>query len=718
MWISVLTLLPSLKNVGDYFFRDHQYKEAIKTYKMVIREIPSPEIKLRIGVSFYRIGDYLSAEKWLLESHKSQVASHKLEAESLLSQMYFKKGANEFKKGNLDSALFWFKKANDRYNIALVLYKIGNKEEARKIFQELANEGSYKSINALGIIDYREGQLEESIAWFKKLEPEKEASGNIGAALYRMSAYQDALEYFEKEDNNFFAAECYYRLEKFEDAEKCYKKYLNNESQGRIALQDTFTEGRCDDIIAPTRITNKEDALYGLAWTHYKLGKFSEAGEEFASCRLSHFSGTGQDEQAICVYYAGMSFFKIGKLSESIMYFEKLPMEYPECEFIPDSYYWSGKANFAKANYQTAIRKFETLREDYPNHELSKYACLMIGNVYYKTGKNDSAIVWFNKINTPEETLRSNWLLDEARFKTEECYFKLGEYGSRIDILRNFVRKYPKSKRVPKFELELAKYWESQNNFREAIRAYNHIIQEFSRSSLTQKAKLRLAECYFKIGSHEEAIKIYKELTHTDLRVQAQVQLAETYFSLTQYNKAIHEYEILVNDFSESDKARDAQEKIGLCYEYLGLPKEARIEWETFINKYPTDPKLWDIWLKLARTYWDEGFTEEYEKALLFIETRGKGSAKHETTFLLGSLYQDRSDYERAQSFYLKAVEQYADADSKSRALIGAAQCANSLGNLDKAQEFCHKVLLLRPNARLEELARKEEQKTKNGEQN
>ncbi len=716
MWISILILLPSLKDAGDYFFASHQYNEAIKTYKMVIRENPSSAIRLRLGVSFYVIGDYFSAEKWLLKAHESKVKNQKVEAENILKEIYFKRGISEFKKGDLNSALFWFEEAQSRYGVASALYKLGDEEEAREILQELAEKGDvvgYKSMYALGIINYQEGQFQEALAWFRKLELTRDVSGAIGATLYRMEAYESALDYFRKEGNNFFIAECYYRLGEFEESEKYYKEYLANES--------------CNQEIAPTY---EKDALYGLAWAHYKLGEFSISAEEFeefstiitqnnivdksASCLHSDSQNLKTslrpvDLRPISMYYAGRSFLKIGKLNESIRYFEKLLDGYPEYEFAPNSHYWLGKAYFIQGKYPSAMSEFEELLSNYQQNEISQYTYLMIGSVYYKTEQYDSAIVWYNQVNNhSSDKTCSNWLLDEARFKIEECYFRLGEYGSRIDILRNFVRKYPKSKRTPKFEFELAQYWESQNNFREAIRTYTHIIQEFSWSSLAQRAKLGLSECYFRIGSHEKAIKTCKELIHTNLRIQAQTQLARIYFLLAHYDKAIYEYEVLVNDFPESDEARDARYQIGLCYEYLGSQNEARITWQTFINKYPEDPKIWEIWLKLARTYWEEGFTGEYEKILLYIETQGERRPKYEANFLLGSLYQDRNNYETAQSFYLKAVAQYEDIDSKSRALIGAAQCAKALGNLEKAQEFYREVILLQPNPVLEEIAKKE----------
>ncbi|MCK4307759.1 tetratricopeptide repeat protein [candidate division WOR-3 bacterium] len=690
MWISMFILLPSLKDAGNHFFASHQYNKAIKTYKMVLRENPSSEIRLRLGVSFYMIGDYFSAERWLLKAQESKVKNQRVEADNILKKIYFKRGISEFKKGDLNSALFWFEEAQNRYGIASTLYKLGDEEEAREILQELTEKGDvvgYKSMYALGIINYQEGQFQEALAWFKKLELTRDVSGAIGATLYRMGAYESALDYFRKEGNNFFIAECYYRLEEFEESEKCYKKYLAVRNQK----------------IAPTY---ELDALYGLAWAHYKLGEFSISAEEFASCKSQVAS---HKLQAVCAYYAGRSYLKIGELNESIRCFEKLLDGYPEYEFAPNSHYWLGKAYFIQGEYHSAMSEFEELLSNYPQSELSQYAYLMIGSVYYKTEQYDSAIVWYNRVNNySSDKTCSNWLLDEARFKIEECYFRLGEYGSRIDILRNFVRKYPKSKRTPKFKFELAQYWESQNNFREAIRTYTHIIQEFSWSSLAQRAKLGLSECYFRIGSHEKAIKTCKELIHTNLRVYAQAQLARIHFLLAQYDKAIYEYEVLVNDFPEGDAARDARYQIGLCYEYLGSQNEARITWQTFINKYPEDPKIWEIWLKLARTYWEEGFTGKYEKVLLYIENQGEKRPKYEANFLLGSLYQDRNDYKDAQSFYLKAVSQYEDIDSKSRALIGAAQCAKSLGNLEKAQEFYREVILLQPNPVLEEIAKKE----------
>lgn len=627
MWISFLILIPSLKTVGDYFFTHGEYKKAVEIYNRAYREKPSPELKLKIGLSLYRLG------------------------------------ITALKKDNFNEALSQFKLGGNKYGIGFVNYKVGNKENAKKVFHDL------NDFYALGVISYQENEFKEALQYFKLAN----SPYGMGISFYRLGAYKEALDYFKKANDNFLAAECCYKLKKFNEAESYYQK----------ALQETNW----------TR-----DALYGLAWTHYKLGKFSLSAQEFKKFITQY---PKDPLIPISLYYTARTLLKIGDLQSAIKHFKTLINEYPGSEFIDDSYYWMGKAYFIQSDYTACIKQLNFLLSNYPNSNLRSYAYLLIGDVYYKQNDYNSAINWYKKVKGPSD------ILDDARFKLEKCYFGLGEYSSSLDILHNFIHKYPKSPRSPKFGLELAQYWVKQNNFQKAIESYNNVIYNFSWSSLVDEAKLGLADCYFRIGKYDAAIETYRELFNTSLGMKAQFSLANTYFLLAEYDRAIHEYEILINEFQNSDFAKDAQYQIGLSYERLEKPREARLAFQKFIEKYQKDPNYWDAELKLSKTYRDEGLIDEYLEALLHVEAKGEGKPKQEATFLLGSLYFDKEDYKTAKEFYLKAASQYEDIDSKSKSFIYAARCAVALGKKDEAIELYKAVLSLLPNPALEEEAKK-----------
>lgn len=667
MWLNIhlLILLPSLEIAGDHLFNTGKYQEAVGIYRKSYKESPSTDIKLRIGMSLYALQDYSGSEEYLMDDPRGTFTLGKMyfkQKNFELAKQFFNEaqeysywlGVIALKEGDFEEALKWFKLSKNKYGVGFVNYELGEKELARQSFQDMDN------FYALGVLNYQENKLEDALRCFK--------IGNdvygIGASFYRMKNYKEALSCFEETETLFFAAECAYGLNRFKTAESYYQKTLAKGVWVR-------------------------DALYGLAWAYYKLDKFSSSIETFDA-----FANQYWDDplRVTSMYRAARVLLKIGMLESLVERFKRVIKEYPESDFVDDCYYWVGKTYFITGDYEACTQELKTLLLVSPKSNLRFYTYSMLGDAHYKQSKYASAVEWYEKIEEPLT------LLDDARFKIEECYFRLGRYTSRLDVLSNFIRKYPLSPRAPKLGLELAHYWFKQNNFTNAIEAYNKVITDFSWSVAVDEAKLGLAECYFRLGKYEDAIAVYRELLSTSSGMKAQFSLANTYFLIDNYNKAIHEYEVLINEYPNSDFAKDAQYQIGLLYLSLKKPKEARIAFLEFTEICLEDPRYWNAQLEIAKTHYEEGNIKEYEEILIYIENKGKGNPSYEAVFLLGTLYFDREEYETAKEYYLQAANGYKETDAKSRALLATARCAKILKEFDEARKLYEEVISLAPN--------------------
>jgi TolA-binding protein len=678
MWISFLVLLLSPEDVGDYLSAKSHHKKALAVYRMVHREIPSSRLRLKIGLSSYATGNKADAAYWLSKTRalKPRPCSPFSDPVSILRHIYFDNGMAALAEGNINSALSWFKRAEADYGLAFVRYQLGDSKKAEQVFSRLGN--SY----ALGVINYSEGAFDKALECFRKTGDAKQ----MGACLYRMERYPEALHYFEQAGDLFFAAECYYELGRFKESEEHYRRYLRSDND----------------------LAHKNEALYGVAWSCHKQEEFSKSAAEFSRFAVQY---PEDDLRPVAVYYAGRSFLKAREFVAAITIFRNFISEYPQSEFIPNSYYWLAKAYFAESDYGSCIQTVGDLVITYPEHELCQYAYSLLGTAHCETGNYDSAIVWYDYVQSPA------WLLDEARFRMEECHYELGKYANRIDILSNFVRKYPESSRAPRLAFEIGKHHDKEGSLRRAVTAFNKVVHEFSWSLYANRAKLKLADCHFRLKEDKTALEIYRGLLKTDVREEALAELADLYFLLTDYEQSIREYALLINEFPESEFAMDAQYRIGLSYEHLGKPSEARLAFRSFIDRYPESPErtLWEAHLKLAKTYWNEGLIDDYENALLDIKDEGKGRIRQESIFLLGSLCYDKGDYESAKIYYLDAFSEYEEPDPKSMALIGAARCAISAGETEEARQFYKKAISLAPNPQLEELAKREIQELEPG---
>ncbi|MDZ7372511.1 MAG: tetratricopeptide repeat protein [candidate division KSB1 bacterium] len=94
----------------------------------------------------------------------------------------------------------------------------------------------------------------------------------------------------------------------------------------------------------------------------------------------------------------------------------------------------------------------------------------------------------------------------------------------------------------------------------------------------------------YKARNFKAALAIFQELLQTDpnntLSDNCQYWIGECYYGMEDYNQALVAFE-KVFSFPGTNKAADAQLKIGLCYLKLGDRARARQEFQRLIDNYP-----------------------------------------------------------------------------------------------------------------------------------
>jgi tetratricopeptide (TPR) repeat protein len=96
-------------------------------------------------------------------------------------------------------------------------------------------------------------------------------------------------------------------------------------------------------------------------------------------------------------------------------------------------------------------------------------------------------------------------------------------------------------------------------------------------------------------GNAAEARKILREFTiraKSEKGLQkslgeATFYIGETYFAEANYQQAAAEYNNVRKNFAKSSKVPDALYKLGMCFEKLKLPDDAKLFYQTIREKYP-----------------------------------------------------------------------------------------------------------------------------------
>ena len=199
-----------------------------------------------------------------------------------------------------------------------------------------------------------------------------------------------------------------------------------------------------------------------------------------------------------------------------------------------EALYEVARAYESLGNYTEAIRYYERLTEEFPEHSKAPQAQFQAGNVYFYT-LYDYLGGWSAYTAVSEkfpdsyeaqhaETLlkQTNQILTEIKFLMDEIdkyrsekAIKYQKIGRRINPADMWVVGY--SDQVVQNLQQIAGNWEKLRNLRRAINAYKTLARDLSHKRFAAAdARYRIGTLYQQNGEYERAIKAYDTLFKND----------------------------------------------------------------------------------------------------------------------------------------------------------------------------------------------------------
>ena len=242
---------------------------------------------------------------------------------------------------------------------------------------------------------------------------------------------------------------------------------------------------------------------------------------------------------------------------------------------------WIARFEVEKGRYQLAVKNpkkarqiFEDISKKYANAEAEADARYYIIRAYRdegpdKDGNNEpylNALGTFIK-NYPDSP---HWV--DANLELAAFWERNEEYNLSARAYRNAIEKgVPKSEK-PGILHKLAKNYSNLNAYDLAINFARQLIREFPQDRLALEARIDIGTIYLpNKGDHEQAIAelrpLLKLVTVEDEKASIQYAIAENYFELADYDNALREFLILrYNQNAGVMWIVSAQMKIAECY--------------------------------------------------------------------------------------------------------------------------------------------------------
>jgi outer membrane protein assembly factor BamD len=175
--------------------------------------------------------------------------------------------------------------------------------------------------------------------------------------------------------------------------------------------------------------------------------------------------------------------------------FRKIVERHPNSSYAPRARFLVGEAFYREAEFDKAVREFETFLAFYPSHQIADLVQYRLAMSYYdqiKPIEQDQTLA--AKALDQFRKLVRNY--PESRYATDAL--------AKIDICRG---------RLAQKEVWIAAYtYNQQGNLVGARQRLEKVLKEYSRTLVVPEAMFLLAEVSFKEGKPDEATALLRRL--------------------------------------------------------------------------------------------------------------------------------------------------------------------------------------------------------------
>ncbi len=377
----------------------------------------------------------------------------------------------------------------------------------------------------------------------------------------------------------------------------------------------------------------------------------------------------------------------------------------------PGLQYKIGFANYKQGDYKNAITNLKNVatRRD----SLGQNAAYHLGLSYLQDGQKTAALAAFDaaRQSTIEKTVSEN-----ATLKYAQVQYELGNLPDVITALRDFRRKYPRSKNQPVVDQLLSDGFLSSTDYAGALTYLEGLGDERGDklSGTYQRIAYSQAATLYNDGNYSQALPLLdKSLKYPQddaLRAAAQVLRGEIYSVGQQYPDAIAAYALAARTARQGGVSDDETQYVqlaryGLGYAYYNTKQYAKAQpqFQAYLADpaaKPSDPNYYDTTLRLGDTYY---IAKDYNSALaqydkvIQANAADKDYAYYQKGVTLGLLgRKDEADQTLASLLKSNPDSRYAE-----QAVFQQAQLAFQAGDYGPAAEGFTRLIQNRPTSSL-----------------
>ena len=470
-----------------------------------------------------------------------------------------------------------------------------------------------------------------------------------GIALFQSGKYQDALSSL----SNLYQQLKIDSLPKrrFPLLLKNEEKWLGNQNEllallGLLYLQtgkSSQAQSFFQKIPVEVRAKTMPEVNYLLAMVHYQNGELAAADSIIQNTARTYPAYLRRKSDLL----RGTIQLEQGNTSLAAQMFEAITRD--TAQFLKDqAFLRAGWANFRKRKYDSAIRFFQELYNNFPDSDLNEYGLFYLVETYLKLKQNRRAI---EKNQELAVRFPKSEFLKSAIFDIAQIQYKNQDFAQAQREFKNYLTRFPYSHKA-----EEALYYGGLSAVKikdesEAIISFQPLIDRFPNSSYAIEANYQIGLIQLNRQNYALAKKIFTKINQGKFYPYALKGIGDACFGLEQYDKALRFYrraEKIIDKNLTSAPVTADQDTFITDLHYA-------IELTSFKNKkYPG-------YIDMLNSYLAK-YPGAYNGAKLQLE--------------IGQYYFARNDFNQAVNQYYKVFNYYPDQPlvAKTYLYIGQAQ--------------------------------------------
>ncbi|MBJ6111177.1 tetratricopeptide repeat protein [Hymenobacter sp. BT523] len=549
----------------------------------------------------------------------------------------------------------------------------------------------------LGKFYFDQKNYEAAIRYFQKVAPD-----NLSNDQRAESDFKLAYSYFEQKD--------YEKARLLFDRNKQVQsqyKYASSYYAGYLAYRaGDYAAARTDLAVAEQNDAYQPVVPAVMTQIYYREGNFDGLIGYATKALQNTPPPQNSDEIQLLL---GDAYYQKGQYKEAAENFDKYAAIH-KGKIEPALQYKIGFANYKMGDFKGAIASLRNVavRRD----SLGQNAAYHLGLSYLQTNQKPQAVTAFE---AARQSTFDKGIAENATLKLGQVQYEQGNLPETIAVLRDFRKKFPRSKNQPIVDDLLSNSFLSSTDYNQALTYLEGLEDRSAKLDATyQRVAYSQAATLYNNGNYSEALplldKSLKYPADDALRAAAQVLRGEIFSVGQKYQEAITAYVAAARSARQggvSPEEADFEQKAryGLGYAYYNTKQydRARPQFQAYVSDSdakPSDPNYYDATLRLADTYY---VAKSYQQALDLYDKVIKANAadkdyayyqKGRTLGLMGR--RDEASSTLAALLKTSPNSRYAE-----EAVFQQAQLSFEAGEYQPAVDGFTRLIANRPNSPL-----------------